>query len=292
MHGPERWRRVLLGAVAAASLGGGAAPAAAAPKAKQAVEFTFEVRARDTRIGSGRLLVGAKAGAAKAPRLLQLAGQTEAVMGVLYQGELLAHAWVDPQWLPLAARWRSQWAGRKGHVQALLGDGRVRAIFEREGRGARETDVQVVGNVLDPVSLVPWLMQLRPQAGQAWSAMLFIGADLCRIDVVARGVEQLRQPQPGGAPRQTAAMRFEATLSQCRIQRRLTAWTALRDQQPLRLVLHDPLLGEVTLDHSATRLVAAPEVPGPPRAPLQLQVVGGAGKGPPRPAEPPQRAAE
>lgn len=263
----------------AALLGLPAGSAVAAPKAKQALEIAFEVRARDTRIGQGKLLVGPRAGpGAKALRLLQLTGQTESILGVLYQGELLAHSWVDPQWLPQAARWTSQWAGRKGHVQALFGGGRLRALIERQGRGSRQQDLQFVGFALDPVALVPWLMQQRPQEGQAWTALFFTGADLCKLDIRAQQFETLRQAVAGAEPKATRALRFEATLSQCRIQRSVTAWMAAADQQPLRVVMHDKLLGDVIMDQTGTAQVDLPVLPPPPKEPLARQFVAEAPK--------------
>lgn len=281
MQNPMKKRWIAHGLAAMALLGLAAGPAVAAPKPKQGIEISFEVRARDTRIGSGKLLVGPKSGSgAKAQRILQLTGRTESLLGALYQGELLAYSWVDPQWLPQSARWNSVWAGRKGYVQALLGGGRVRSLFEREGRGSRQQDVQVLGFVLDPVSLVPWIMQQRPKPGLAWTALFFTGSDLCKLDIRAQNMETLRQVQPDGATKETQALRFEAGLSNCRIQRSVTAWTAVADQQPLRVVMHDHLLGDVYMDQTGTAQVPMPAQPSPPKEPLQLQVVGAGVKNP------------
>jgi hypothetical protein len=60
----------------------------------------------------------------------------------------------------------------------------------------------------------------------------------------------------------------------------VTAWTAAADQQPLRVVMHDQLLGDVYMDQTGAAQVPMPAQPGPPKEPLQLQVVGAGVKNP------------
>lgn len=235
-----------------------------AAKPAKALEITFEVRVRDSRIGSGKLLVGPRTGEGrKAQRLLQLTGQTEALLGAIYQGVLLAHSWVDASWLPQAARWDSQLAGRKSFTQAVLAGGRVIALFERQGRGMIPQDRMVTGVLLDPVSLVPWLMQQKAKAGQTWTLAMFTGADVCQLDVAVKPVESIQV-----AGKALDVLKLEAAFSKCRMQRSFTLWLGARDQSPQRLVLHDRILGDIMFDLSAVEQVPLPEVAPAPKEPL------------------------
>lgn len=241
-----------------------------AAKPKQALEISFDVRVRDSRIGSGKLLVGPRAGEGrKARRLLQLTGQTESLLGAIYQGALLAHSWVDANWLPQAARWHSQLAGRKAFTQATLVGGRVIAMFEREGRGMIQQDRMVAGVLLDPVALVPWLMQQKAKAGQKWTASLFTGADVCQLDAAAKTVESI---QVGG--KSIDALRIDVGFSNCRMHRSVTLWLAAVDRSPQRLVLHDRLLGDILFDLAAVEPVPLPEVAAAPKEPLLPTLAG------------------
>ncbi len=259
----RRPAKLLVAAGLALALVALARPSHAAKPAK-ALEISFDVRVRDSRIGSGKLLVGPRQGdGRKGLRLLQLTGQTESVLGAIYQGALLAHSWVNADWLPQAARWDSQLAGRKAFTQATLAGGRLIAMFERQGRGAIQQDRMTAGILLDPVAMVPWLMQQKAKPGQTWKASLFTGADLCQLDMAAKTVEAI---QVSG--KAMDALRIEAVLSSCRMQRSVTLWLAMADQSPQRLVLHDRLLGDILFDLVGVEQVPLPEVLPAPKEPL------------------------
>ena len=257
-----RARKLLLAVLLALALAA-VAHSSFAAKPKHALEISFDVRVRDSRIGSGKLLVGPRGEGRKGQRLLQLTGQTESLLGAIYQGALLAHSWVDASWLPQAARWHSQLAGRKAFTQATLAGGRVIAMFEREGRGMIQQDRMAAGVLLDPVALVPWLMQQKAKAGQKWTASMFTGADLCQLDMAAKTVESI---QVGG--KSLDALRIDVGFSSCRMQRSVTLWLAAADQSPQRLVLHDRLLGDILFDLAAVEQVPLPEVAAAPKEPL------------------------
>ena len=258
-----QFARNTLGVLLACSTLLAPAPSLAAKPAK-AVQFSFEVRVRDSRIGGGKLLIGPRSGEGrKANRLLQLTGQTEALLGAIYQGVLLAHSWVDGSWLPQVARWDSELAGRKSFTQALLAGGRLIAQFERQGRGTIPQDRMVTGILIDPVSFVPWLMQQKPKAGQTWTTVMFTGPDVCQFDISAKAVESVTV-----FGKALDALRLEAVFSKCRMQRSVTIWLATRDHSPQRLVLHDRLLGDILFDLEAVEQVPLPEVPSAPKEPL------------------------
>ena len=226
-------------------------PALAGPSL--GLEITFDVSSRDTHLGSGTLTIGVKGGDGARGRTVKLSGKTESLLGVLYQGWLDATSWVDTAWLPVEASWRSELAGKKAHTLAKFNNRRVQAVFARPGVPPVQIDKTVDAVLLDPVALVPWLMQQKPKAGRSWTTHLYTGMDICQVTLRAGPVQAV---VVHGVSKDAVPVAGETT--NCRISRKFTLWLAPSDQLPLKLVLFDQLLGTIDFDLAQVRRIAVP----------------------------------
>lgn len=223
--------------------------------AGKGVEIGFDVSARDTHLGSGKLIIGPKgsdgeAGKGAKGRAVRLLGKTESLLGVLYAGRLDATSWLDGAWLPAEAHWQSELAGKKAHTIARFAGKRVQATFARPGAAAVQVDQTVAATLLDPVALVPWLMAQKPKPGKTLATYLYTGMDVCQVDLHTGPVEAVAVH---GQTRD--ALPLSGETKNCRISRKFTIWLAARDYVPVKMALHDALLGSIDFVLSGVRSV-------------------------------------
>lgn len=235
-----------------------------AGKPSKGLEIRFEVRARDSIVGKGRLVVGPRlSGERNGPRAVTLEGRSEDLAGILYQGESVATSWLNGDWRPVAARWRSEFMRRHSATAATYTGRHVIADFKRGDR-AVHFDRELPDAPQDLVSLVPWLMQQKVKRGARLGGSIFLGADICRFDATVRAAE--RQDTILGTRQ---AMPVDITFGQCRVKRSFTVWLDAVDWTPLRIrVVESALLGSVdlVLTGVAPVTVAWPALPEAVRA--------------------------
>lgn len=225
------------------------APARAFGKPGHSLEFRFDVRARDSTIAQGRLLVGPKLGAGrKSVREVTIEGHSADLAGVLYAGSSRATSWLDAEWRPLAARWTSEFLRRTSQTHATYDGRHLTADFAPSGRPGVRVDRELAERAHDLVSLVPWLIQQKVKPGQQLAGILYVGSDVCRIQLNVRKVEAVAVPMPGKPIEGTRpGLPVDATVSECRVKRQFTVWLDAKDWTPLRMRVADTPIGKVEL---------------------------------------------
>jgi len=244
-----------------------AAPPAVAHAAKstakgRGLQFTYEVRARDSRIGQAKLTVGPKQALGKRQvRALLIEGSTEDLVGVLYAGKARATTWVDSAWVPVEAHWRSEFGRKKGEAEAVYTPKRVKAMFARPGKPNYKVDQATSAVPHDMVSVIPWLMQQKPKPGFRATIPVYTGMDVCELDALARPPESILVPMG-----RRQAVPVDLVFTRCRVSRRFTVWLDEKDWTPHRMLLPDPVLGAIEVVLLAWQpLEVAPVLPEGPR---------------------------
>lgn len=242
-----------------------AAPLLAQAKPRPALDIRYELVTRNTTIGQGRLLIARKpevrsdspdAKASKPVRAVLLQGQTENLFGGLYKGRVDALTRVDGNWQPVSARWTSQFQGRTAHTNAEFEPNRVVAHFSREGKPPVDVDKTVAGVLLDPVSLIPWLMQKKPKPGTQWTLHLYTGMDVCKTELTVRAAEPIAM-----AGETVQGLPIDGALSECRLKRQFTIWLNPKDFGPQRVAIRDTLLGSVDIILTSAQVATMPDDP-------------------------------
>ncbi len=225
------------------------APTLASAKPARSLEFRFDVRARDTTIAQGRLLVGPKlACGRKSVRAVTIEGHSADLAGVLYSGSSLSTSWLDADWRPLAARWSTELLRRKSKTQATYDGRHLTADFAPAGKPEIHVDRELEERAHDLVSLVPWLIQQKVKPGQQLAGILYVGSDVCRIQLSVRKVEAVAVPVPGTVVEGSRpGLPVDATVSECRVKRGFTVWLDAKDWTPLRMRVADTPIGKVEL---------------------------------------------
>lgn len=250
-------------ALPAVALARPAAGKAAIGKAGKGLEIRFEVRARDSVVGKGRIVVGPRqAGERHGTRAVTLEGRSEDLAGVLYQGESVATSWLDGDWRPVAARWHSEFLRRQSATVASYLGHHVIADFKRGDRTVH-VDRELDEAPQDLVSLVPWLMQQKVKRGTQLGGSIYLGADVCRFDATVRAAE--RQETIRGTRQ---ALPVDVTFGQCRVKRTFTVWLDAVDWTPWRIRVAESALGSVDMVLTGVGPVEAawPVLPEPVRA--------------------------
>lgn len=234
-----------------------AMPAFAA-SASKGLEITFDVSARDSHIGQGALLIGPKGNANQPLRAVKLSGKTTSILGILYNGMLEATSWLDAGCLPVQVQWQSKIGGNKALTQGKFDGKHVQAVFSRPGQRDVAVDKTVDDTLLDPVALVPWLMQQKPKPGKKLQTHLYTGMDVCQANLEVGAAESILV-----AGQSREALPLTAQLQGCRLDRKFTIWLAPRDMMPLKLAIFDKLLGTIDFELAGIKAVAMVAPPPP-----------------------------
>ncbi len=239
MQGGLGWLRAAL-----IALVGAIWPSWAQATPQKGLEIRFDVRARESVVGRGALVVGAKVRQGKLTvRQVQVWGKTEDLAGVLWHGEAQLSSWLDPLWNPIVAKWTSEFRAVSSQVDVHFTPHLITADIARRDKPPLHIERTTTAPAADLVSLVPWLMQQKVKPGQKLQGIVVLGQEICQFDAEVRPVEKVHTTPRGDRD----GLPVDLVFSHCKLERPMTIWLDNEDFTPLRAVLAKTHLGTVDM---------------------------------------------